>query len=229
MAILDTGSLIGTVDAFNQAVFLGLPWKGEARALVKWLGERLGAPRGYAESFALTDEDWGREFRLFTGEPITTRAGRAHIMAQETTRLLAVIHQATGRDCPARLESEERLGARIFDREKSTATRDGMYCCGPCSIAFWRCVAAGGYARQPDIMPLALVSLARHRDGKGGWRRFPFYYTLSLLAELGPRRAGEEIDYCSRNLERRRLMLERRADRFSSRRLKIVERLSRDR
>ena len=226
MAILNPRSLIQTVDAFNQAFFLGSPWTGEAERLVRWLDARFGQPRAYAESFALTDDDWHADFRLFTGERITTRAARTHIIAEETIRVLTIIHRVTGLDCPARQKSEERLGERIFGSAKSTATQDGMYCCGPCSIALWRCLAAGAYAQQPNIVPLALASLARHRDGNGGWGRFPFYYTLLFLADLGPQRAAEEMDYCAPRLGNLQRLLERKTDAFSSRRLALINRLS---
>ncbi len=226
MAIVDPASLIITVDRLGEAIFRGQPWKQEARAVRDWLTSRLGRPGAYAGSFALTDGDWAREFRVFTGEKITTRAGRAHVVAEETMRVLAIIRRRTGLGCPALERSEERLGERIFRHEGGTAPRDGMYCCAKCSIAFWRCLAAGGYSGHRGTLRRGLRTLARHRDGRGGWRRFPFYYTLSLLAEMEPGLPAGEIRYCSQRFASLQRALEGRSDRYSRRRLEIINRLA---
>jgi hypothetical protein len=65
--------------------------------------------------------------------------------------------------------------------------------------------------------------LRERRDGKGRWRRFPFYYTLLALVEIPGTHAAEEIRYASPVLER---MLRRsgRGDRFQRRRRAIAER-----
>ncbi len=226
MSILNTHSLIATVDAFNDAILRQRPWEDEAEALIAWLSDRLGKAGGYAGSFALTAGDWDREFRLVTGERITTRAARAHIIAEETMRVLAIIHRVTGLACPALRRSEELLADRIFDHERSTAARDGMYCCGGCSVALWKCMAAGGYRSSRLLIQQGLASLARYRDGRGGWRRFPFYYTLSVLAEIGPSRAAAEIDYCSPRFPGLSRRLAKSKDRYSWRRLHFIQQLA---
>jgi len=43
----------------------------------------LGKTGAYGGSFAMTDSDWERPLVLFTGEKITTRAGRSHILARK--------------------------------------------------------------------------------------------------------------------------------------------------
>ena len=91
MGILHLDSLIATVDAFNEAVFFGRSWQHEAPAIIEWMNGRLGQRGAYADSFALTDRDWNREFRLFTGERLSTRVGRAHVIAEEATRVLTLI------------------------------------------------------------------------------------------------------------------------------------------
>lgn len=77
----------------------------------------MGQKGAYAGSFAMTESDWERPFRLYTGEKITTRAGRSHVIAQEATRMLRVIGNETGEDIPALHESEARLGDLIFAGE----------------------------------------------------------------------------------------------------------------
>jgi hypothetical protein len=66
--------------------------------------------------------------------------------------------------------------------------------------------------------------LKKHRDGKGGWNRFPFYYTLLALSEMGEKAASREIQYAAPVLER---MLKRRSrgGKFQIRRRALAERL----
>ena len=221
MKILHPESLIATVDAFNEAVFFDYPWQNEAEPLAAWVSARLGESKGYAGSFALTDEDWDREFRLFTGEKVTTRAARAHIIAEEATRLLTLIWKTTGLDSDARRASEERLGARIFSPQ-STAATNGIYCCGKCSVSLWRCLAAGGFAGHTATLARSAATLAAARDGAGGWKRFPFYYTLLFLAEAGPELFGKEIGYGARRLERAGRLMKGKTDAVSARRLRLI-------
>ena len=223
MKILHEDSLIATVDAFNEAVFFGLPWRREARALVAWVGARLGRAGAYAGSFALTENDWSRDFRLFTGERVSTRAARAHIIAEEATRMLNLIRKQTGLDSSARKASEQRLATRIFGRKESTTTADGVYCCGKCSVSLWRCIVAGGFAGKSPTVARGAASLAAARDGSGGWNRFPFYFTLLFLAEAGRKISRPEIEYCSGRLRRARRLLRGRRDRVSARRLRLID------
>jgi hypothetical protein len=66
--------------------------------------------------------------------------------------------------------------------------------------------------------------LRQHRDGRGGWHRFPFYYTLLALSEIGGRGARREVQYAAPRLER---MLKRggRGGRFAARRRAVAERI----
>jgi hypothetical protein len=66
--------------------------------------------------------------------------------------------------------------------------------------------------------------LREHRDGKGRWRRFPFYYTLLALLEIPGSRATGEMGYAGPGLERM-LKRSRRNDRFDLRRRAVAERV----
>ena len=225
MKILHTASLIATVDAFNAAVIQSRPWQGEAPALVEWMSGRLGQPGAYAGTFALTNSDWHREFRLFTGERISSRVGRAHVIAEEATRVLALIRRSTGLDCEARRLSEARLGARIFDPAQSSVREDGMYCCGTCSVAFWRALAAGAFRLRQVTLRRALATLRASRDAAGGWGRFPFYYTLLLLSEIPVDLSRPELEHCRARVESAVRLLAHRSDRYSVRRRELLRRI----
>jgi hypothetical protein len=66
--------------------------------------------------------------------------------------------------------------------------------------------------------------LREYRDGRGRWRRFPFYYTLLALTEIPDSRATSEMRYAAPVLERM-LKREGRADRFDVRRRGVAARV----
>jgi hypothetical protein len=78
--------------------------------------------------------------------------------------------------------------------------------------------------QRKERLASGLEILRQHRDGKGAWRRFPFYYTLLALSEMGVEDAQREIRYGAPRLEG---MLRRqgRGDRFAARRRALAERL----
>jgi hypothetical protein len=100
----------------------------------------------------------------------------------------------------------------------------GTYCCGKCSVALWRHLAAGGLERPERHLAAAMEGLRRSRDGAGRWRRFPFHYTLLALSEIALPAAVEEMRYAAPTLER--LLARRQADGpFERRRRVVAERI----
>lgn len=90
--MLDTHSLASTLDAVNEALFLGkrIP-KLEACRVAEWLAKRQGLPGSYSGMFAPTARDFESGIRLFTGERITSGAATSHILGQETCRALLLL------------------------------------------------------------------------------------------------------------------------------------------
>ena len=100
----------------------------------------------------------------------------------------------------------------------------GMYCCGLCSVAYWRHVMVGGLDRNEQRLAAGMEALRTHRTDDGRWRRFPFYYTLLALSELDLELALDEMRYAAPLLERyvkRRVM----GGRLPERRRAIAERI----
>ena len=223
MKILNTDSLILTVDHFNEAVFREDDWRDEADSIVAWVSEQLGG--GYWGSFAMTESDWERPFHLFTGEKITTRAGRSHVLAQETNRMLEIIEKELGSSIEAKAISEARLAERIFENEQSVALSTGDYCCGTCSVSLWRCLQAGGYPQYAKALENGMHTLTGFREEKGGWRRYPFYYTLLCLSEVTNEDAVSEIRHQLPTILRRKKMLRSKDDQFSKRRYALLDKI----
>jgi hypothetical protein len=49
--------------------------------------------------------------------------------------------------------------------------------------------------RQADGLQCGLEHLRQSRDGKGGWRTYPFWYTVLALAEMHFSAASNELRY----------------------------------
>lgn len=79
-------------------------------------------------------------------------------------------------------------------------------------------------SRKEERLHGGLTYLKEHRDGKGRWRRFPFYYTLLALTEIPGNAADNEIRYVAPGLVR---MLKRKGsgDRYDRRRRDVAETL----
>lgn len=226
MKILNPNSLVDTVDHFNEASFYEIDWQVEAGELADWISKRLGKEGGYLGSFAMTESDWEMEFRLFTGERIITKAGRAHVIAEEASRVLRIIEEETGIETQARKESEMRLSVSIFENMKSQTLETGNYCCGTCSVSLWRYINSGGFGEYSIIYKTGLQNLVGFRSEKGGWRKFPFYYTLLSLWESKDPISKQEINFQrSACLRRLKFLANRSTDKYSKRKSDLLKRV----
>ena len=181
----------------------------------RWIASRQGKAGAYAGMFAPTKKDFEQGIRVFTGERIATRAGTAHILGEEGCRVLILL-KAGGKEAREALAraTEGMLGRLRHPYRTEAAKRSrvwgqaGVYCCGICSVAYWRHLAVGGLDHQEGRLRSGLKVLKAMRDGKGKWRVFPFFYTLLALSEMDNAGAVREMRYaaavCQRYLSRRR-------------------------
>lgn len=79
--------------------------------------------------------------------------------------------------------------------------RGGTYCCGQCSVGFWRHLLAGGYDAPEMRLRRGLTLLKTCRKGEGQWRVFPFWYTISALVEMDLPAAVAEMRYAAPRCE----------------------------
>jgi hypothetical protein len=224
MVMVRTESLAETLDALNDALFcqrrLTEPNRKE---LALWIALRRGKPGSYAGMFAPTDEDLRNGVRVYTGELVRSGAAIGHVLGEEACRALILLNVDEGKI----KESLERASSGMLRRLRQTEDMSkvhGMYCCGICSVAYWRNAMVGGLDRNEERLAAGMVALRAHRTNDGHWRRFPFYYTLLALSEMNFRPALDEMRYAAPLLER--YVKRRVADsRFSERRRIISERI----
>ncbi len=224
MAVVNTDSLAETLDAANDAFFhqrrLAEPNREE---LARWISQTHGKPGSYAGMFAPTDLDLRNGVRVYTGEIIRSGAGVSHVLGEEACRVLILLDVG---DSIVR-EALERATAGMLHRLRQTEDATnvwGMYCCGLCSVAYWRHVMVGGLDRNEERLAAGMEALRAHRTDDGRWRRFPFYYTLLALSEMNLESALDEMRYAAILLER---YVKRRVagGKFSERRRVISERI----
>jgi len=214
---LDETSLVKTIDNINNSMFFKVPIpKNEKESVAAWIVTRLGQKGSYGGLFAPTVSDVRDPIRIFTGEVITSNASRSHIMGEEAMRVLKKL-QIKSPEATLALEKSKDIMETILRREKS-----GMFCCGNCSVAYWRSLNSGCLDYSEERLSNGLKILKSLRDGKGRWRRFPFYYTLLALSEIDLPGVKEEFQYASQSMERT-LNKTSKVDPYGSRRKRLVE------
>jgi len=202
MVTVNTESLAETLDVVNDAFFYRqVLTKSERKDVARWIAEMQGKSGSYAGMFAPTSSDRSNGIRVFTGETVRSGAAIGHILGEESCRALILlgIADATVKD------ALDRATLGMLRRLRQTETAGevyGLYCCGLCSVAYWRHVVVGGLDRNEERLAAGMKALKSYRDGGSRWRRFPFYYTLLALSEMDLKSALDEMRYAAPALER---------------------------
>ncbi len=222
MTAVNAKSLAATLDAINEAFFLGESMSKSQRVeAAERIASRQGLAGSYAGMFAPTRRDFNEGVRVFTGERMRSRAGTAHILGEESCRALILLDVD-------RKEINDALadaGAGMTERmRKGREHKSGTYCCGTCSASLWRHLAVGGLKNPERFLAAGLKTLKAHRLGTGRWKRFPFYYTLLALSEMDVPSAIKEMRYAAPSCER---LLKRspKDGKYDSRRRALGERI----
>ncbi|HET6333093.1 MAG TPA: hypothetical protein VFG30_07760 [Polyangiales bacterium] len=227
MQILDANSLSRTIDLANAAAFYGeSPSKQKASQAIAFIASRFGAANAYAGTFGITPADERTRLHTFTGEALTSRASLRHIHAEEACRALILLQRVAKSRVPELDAASEKLLA-CFERAHNQGTPAGTYCCGPCTVALWRHMATGGLGAYAQKLDQGLRVLSTHRRADKGWRRFPFFYTLSVLAEVDLPNARKEARHHLRECERQLASIRRGTETGKRRALVLTQLLER--
>jgi hypothetical protein len=194
-------SVARTVDAINDALFEGRELPAHERMhMAKWLAARQGLPGAYANTFAGFEAE-RKGVRVFTGELMTSASAR-HILGEESMRALRLldVSDAEVQAALARADKGQQHGLEMAARDPRN-TNPGWFCCGKCTVAVWRNLLSGGLNRQSERLAQGVKKLNAMRDGEGGWRRFPFWYTVLALNEIDTPEALTELRYAKARLQ----------------------------
>src|SRR4030065_539946 len=130
--ILDPNSLIKTIDNINQQFLLGNAiTQEEGLEASRWIISRQGGKGSYRDMSAPTQPDFERGIRLFTGERLISASAR-HIMGQEAARAVWIL----GNTEPVVQNAYERSIGWMHENPGFQET--GKFCCGRCTLGFWR-------------------------------------------------------------------------------------------
>jgi hypothetical protein len=221
--LIHSDSLSETVDAVNEAFADGVKLsKAECEGVARWIAARQGLPGAYGDTFAGFETEQKNGIQLFTGERVNSASAR-HILGEEACRVLL---QLRVRDDLVQKALDQATDGLMKCLTRAAAhpryTSPGVFCCGKCTVGLWRHLAVGGLDRQEERLESGVRRLRSMRDGEGGWRRFPFWYTVLLLSEIDMRDARAEIQYATGALQR--AVSRRAATRHARRRQAIATR-----
>ncbi len=201
--LINKTSLSQTVDAINAAHFDGRALAAsERREVARWIAARQGLPGAYGGTFAGFPDERSNGIVLFTGERIASASAR-HILGEEACRALRLLHVRDGRVTRAIEAADDGLMQCLARAAHDPRNGNpGLYCCGKCSVGMWRNLLAGGLDRREERLRCGALHLHTVRDGRQGWRPFPFWYTVLALSEMDSREATAELKYAAPALER---------------------------
>jgi hypothetical protein len=203
LVLINRTSLSQTVDAINAAHFDGRAVMAAERAqAARWIAERQGLPGSYGGTFAGFPSERSKGIVLFTGERIASASAR-HILGEEASRVLRLLG-VRDRSVTRALEAADDGLMRCLARaaEDPRKRNPGLYCCGKCTVGLWRNLLAGGLDRREERLRRGALHLRSMRDGRHGWRKFPFWYTVLALGEMDSAAAKTELKYAAPALER---------------------------
>jgi hypothetical protein len=217
--LIDETSLSETIDAISVRLAADepLPMAEREDVVAFLLGRQVQAGRDRG-IFAPFPGEFEAGVRLFTGERLRTRVATRNVLTLESARILSAL-------------AGDRAAVRSALARSSVAMRHACFALSHCvigecahsSIAYMRDAASDRSGDYRKWIEDHLHVIREHRDGKGRWKRFPFYYTLLALLEVGTPSANTELEY-ARPACRRVIRRSSKSDR-SVRRRRILERL----
>jgi len=214
MMILDSTSLMKTLDNLNEKYLSGETiTQAEGLEAACWIISRQGEKGSYRGMFAPTQSDFEQGIRLFTGERLVSASAR-HILGQEAARAAWL------------LGNQDHFVRDAYDRaadwmhEAPDFEHSGTYCCGRCTLAFWRHFSVGDFENKETFLLNGLQVMKNLRLGDGKWRTFPFFYAVYTLHDLDLEPARAELKYARPVMEK--YLKNSRADVYSKRRVAII-------
>lgn len=224
MQYLDKNSLSQTIDNVSEAIFFNLEiGKEEKVQIVDFIINQQGKPDAYADTFAPTENDLKKDLVLFTGEKIRSRVGKRHMIGEEASRILRKLGLDNDNMNKALKRADTGLQKQINLCLSDSRYVYGTYCCKTCSCGLWMNLSSGGTFMDENFLKAGMDFLRTHRDGKGKWKGYPFYYTLYVLHEIDPIIAMDEMQYAAEHIAKRSVKRKGRENKYELRRQYICE------
>lgn len=222
MKIINKNSLAKTIDHLNEIFFYDkIINPKEKITIAKWVAGFQGKLNSYRGMFAPSEKDL-KGIRTFTGERIISNAAIRHILSQESCRALILLDVKNSRVQKA-LNKATKSFYIAMKHWIALNKPQGMYCCGLCTVSYWRHLAVGGLNKQEEMLTKGLKILKSNRNGSGKWNRFPYWFILLTLDEIDLLQAKDEIKYALSGCEN---VLKRQSkDKYSRRKKELAKRI----
>ncbi len=212
--ILDITSLMKTLDNINEKILFGeVITPEESLEVAQWIISQQGKKGSYRDMFAPTPSDFEQGIRLFTGERLNSASAR-HIIGQEASRAIWLLANQD----PIVREAYDR--ATGWMRGEPEFEQTGTYCCGRCTLAFWRHFTVGNFEHKDRNILKGLRGMKDSRLGDGKWHNFPFFYAVYTLLDLDLEPALAELKYARPVMKQ--YLKNTRVGAFSKRRITII-------
>jgi hypothetical protein len=140
--------------------------------------------------------------RLFTGDSLTSKASIGHILGEESIRALYFLDIKDQKTSLSLSNATSGIKIVIERNYKAGNYYLGTFCCGKCTVALWRNLSAEGVKKNKKYFESGIKYLKSLRDGKGKWKRFPFFYTVLALSDIDLPSSKAELEYASGLLKR---------------------------
>ena len=192
MIIVRPTSLTATLDSTAEAFFYQKPIPATLRkdiaAMLISRQIQSGSNSGFFIPFTAES---GTESRLFSGEQLHTEFARRHSQLIEAARVLKLLALDIDAVAQSIHIADQRMNTMCYSKFCSKGE------CKSLTIAYMRYLALSNEKDSENRINPFLTELVRHRDGKGKWSGFPFYYTLLMLSEVDDPLAAQELQYAA--------------------------------
>jgi len=153
--------------------------------------------------------------RVFTGEKLQTNLAVKNILTAESTRALVLVNSPS-----EFVHSSIDLAVNWFE-DQCISKFCSVGECKHSTVAFMRLLNALEKTERLDRM---IRNLSKHRDEKGGWKGFPYFFTLLALTETESQIATDELSYALDFVDTR-FRRSRIEEPYSSRREEILSKI----
>jgi hypothetical protein len=190
--IIHPTNLFTTLDTTAEILFHKEPLSNTQRqGIANLITNRqclTGVNAGLFIPFASESE---AKVRLFSGESLNTDLARTHILMIEAVRILKLLSIKNHVITQSISVADHRMEKMCY----SNFCAKGE--CRALTVAYMRYQSLDGIGNTAARINTHLTNLSHHRDGKGKWGSFPFFYTLLMLSELEDPLAFQELQYAA--------------------------------
>jgi hypothetical protein len=170
----------------------------ELASAIDWLRTRMIQPSPQLQ-WRRTDYDLERTggYRKPSGEyvrAINIKLATGEAAVNPSLTFAHIFLSATGgHDADGMHVRDNLLDVYPGPRKRPQLLSDGSFCCPPCTAQYQLALSQASPTLYREQEPNFMQKLRASRSDRRRWYRYPFYYTLLALHEIGSEAAQEEL------------------------------------